>query len=232
MRRKNAGCVKNLIYTKFTQCKFGAKKCKLRLNQALEFTTPCTLACKCGIYHLCPWFPPNLHFFARIQLFVQVEQFVRFFGNKVKYTLAKRKEVCMNGLQSKMAFANYLEFLEVYRGVAKIFSEVIIQFSKCPCYFCKWQLRSLDHRDVLRFVSRIFRNVQYMFQKTNNMTYTRFLCLWPECIQNKKKATVLDSSKKKCQMIKLVLYQSSINSWTAFEVLESRRCFIWQYWEN
>ena len=124
VRRKNAGCVKNLIYTKFTQCKFGAKKCKLRLNQALEFTTPCTLACKCGIYHLCPWFPPNLHFFARIQLFVQVEQFVRFFGNKVKYTLAKRKEVCMNGLQSKMAFANYLEFLEVYRGVAKIFSEV------------------------------------------------------------------------------------------------------------
>ena len=26
-------CTKNLIYTKFTQCKFGAKKCKLRLNK-------------------------------------------------------------------------------------------------------------------------------------------------------------------------------------------------------
>ena len=27
-----AHCTKNLIYTKFTQCKFRAKKCKLRLN--------------------------------------------------------------------------------------------------------------------------------------------------------------------------------------------------------
>ena len=26
-------CTKNLIYTKFTQCKYGTKKCKLRLNQ-------------------------------------------------------------------------------------------------------------------------------------------------------------------------------------------------------
>ena len=26
-------CTKNWIYTKFTQCKFGAKKCKLRVNK-------------------------------------------------------------------------------------------------------------------------------------------------------------------------------------------------------
>ena len=30
---------------------------------ALKFTTPCKLASKCGIYHLCFWFPPSLHFF-------------------------------------------------------------------------------------------------------------------------------------------------------------------------
>ena len=57
-------------------------------------------------------------------------------------------------------------------------------------------LRSLDHRGVLGFVSRIFRNVSYMFQKTKNITYPSILCLWPECIQNKKKVTVLDSSKR------------------------------------
>ena len=42
-------------------------------------------------------------------------------------------------------------------------------------------------------------------------------------MQNKKKATVLDSSKKKCEMIKLFLYQASKKIWTAFEVLESWR---------
>ena len=31
---------------------------------ALKFTTPSKLASKCGIYHLCFWFPPSLHFFA------------------------------------------------------------------------------------------------------------------------------------------------------------------------
>ena len=31
---------------------------------ALKFTTPRKLASKCGIYHLCFWFPPSLHFFA------------------------------------------------------------------------------------------------------------------------------------------------------------------------
>ena len=31
---------------------------------ALKFTTPCKLATKCGIYRLCFWFPPRLHFFA------------------------------------------------------------------------------------------------------------------------------------------------------------------------
>ena len=31
---------------------------------ALEFTTPCKLACKCGIYPLCLSFPPSFHFFA------------------------------------------------------------------------------------------------------------------------------------------------------------------------
>ena len=112
MRRKNAGCVKNLIYTKFTY-KFRAKKSKLRLNQVLEFTTLCKLACKCGIYHLCTWFPPNLDFFAGIQLFVQVEQFVRFFGNAVKCTLAKWEEVCMNGLQSTIGVYGFRELFRV-----------------------------------------------------------------------------------------------------------------------
>ena len=64
---------KNVIYIKFTQCQFGAKKWKLGLNErtkmvntsfAFKFTTPCKLASKCGIYHLCSWFPPSLHFFA------------------------------------------------------------------------------------------------------------------------------------------------------------------------
>ena len=45
---------------------------------ALKFTTPCKLASKCGIYHLCFWFPPTLHFFAPskfalIQVFVHVK---------------------------------------------------------------------------------------------------------------------------------------------------------------
>ena len=31
---------------------------------AFKFTTPCKLASKCGIYHLCFWFTPSLHFFA------------------------------------------------------------------------------------------------------------------------------------------------------------------------
>ena len=31
---------------------------------ALKFTTPCKLASKCGIYHLCFSFTPSLHFFA------------------------------------------------------------------------------------------------------------------------------------------------------------------------
>ena len=31
---------------------------------ALKFTTPCKLASKCGIYHLCFWFTPSLHSFA------------------------------------------------------------------------------------------------------------------------------------------------------------------------
>ena len=55
---RSAHCTKNLIYTKFTQCKYGAKKCKLRLMYdnnafALEFATPCKLECKCGIYPPC-----------------------------------------------------------------------------------------------------------------------------------------------------------------------------------
>ena len=54
---RSANCTKNLIYTKFTQCKYGAKKCKLLLMYdnnvfALEFATPCKLECKCGIYPL------------------------------------------------------------------------------------------------------------------------------------------------------------------------------------
>ena len=115
MRRKNAGCVKKLIYTKFTQCKFGAKKWKLRLNQALEFTTPCKLACKCGIYHLCPWFPPNLQFFLPwIQFSCRWSSFyTTFFGNAGKYTLAKREEVYMNGLQSTIGM--YHGFCELFR---------------------------------------------------------------------------------------------------------------------
>ena len=31
---------------------------------ALKFTTPCKLSSKYGVYHLCFWFPPCLHFFA------------------------------------------------------------------------------------------------------------------------------------------------------------------------
>ena len=66
-------CTKNFIYTKFTKCKFCAKKCKLRLKKrtkmvntafALKFTTPCKLSSKCGIYHLCFWSPPCLLLFA------------------------------------------------------------------------------------------------------------------------------------------------------------------------
>ena len=30
---ENFDCTKNWIYTKFAQCKFGAKKCKLMLNE-------------------------------------------------------------------------------------------------------------------------------------------------------------------------------------------------------
>ena len=48
----------------------------------------------------------------------------------------------------------------------------------------------------LQITITIFRNVQYMLRNRNNITYTRFLCLWPDCIQNKKKATVLDSWTK------------------------------------
>ena len=72
-------CTENLIYRKFTQSKFSAKRCKL-LNQEqrwyslpmlgwyflpiYEFTSPCKLVRRCGVYHLCLRFPPTLNFFA------------------------------------------------------------------------------------------------------------------------------------------------------------------------
>ena len=43
-----------------TTVKSGAKMVNTTI--ALEFTTPCKLGCKCGIYNFCLWFPPSLHF--------------------------------------------------------------------------------------------------------------------------------------------------------------------------
>ena len=55
-----------------------------------------------------------------------------------------------------------------------------------------------------------------MFQKTKNITYTPIFCLWPECIQDKKKVTVLDSSKK-VKRQNFFLYQAStVNIWGLF----------------
>ena len=44
---------------------------------------------------------------------MQVEQFVRFFGNAVKYTLAKWEAVCMNGLQSTIGVYGFRELFRV-----------------------------------------------------------------------------------------------------------------------
>ena len=58
---------------KFTQCKYGAKKCKLRSKSkakmvntafAWQFTWGCKFEGQCGIYHLCLMFNLSLHVFA------------------------------------------------------------------------------------------------------------------------------------------------------------------------
>ena len=58
---------------KFTRCKYGAKKCKLRSKSkakmvntafACQFTWGCKFEGQCGIYHLCLMFNLSLHFFA------------------------------------------------------------------------------------------------------------------------------------------------------------------------
>ena len=58
---------------KFTRCKYGAKKCKVRSKSkakivntafACQFTWGCKFEGKCGIYHLCHLFNLSLHFFA------------------------------------------------------------------------------------------------------------------------------------------------------------------------
>ena len=69
---------------------------------------------------------------------MQVEQFVRFFGNAVKYTLAKWEEVCMNGLQSTIGVYGFRELfrvLGIYRGVAKIFPGGTHNFPNAPARF-------------------------------------------------------------------------------------------------
>ena len=69
----------------------------------------------------------------------------------------------MNELESTMGMYGFRDLFRVlwsYGGVAKIFSEVRTTF-QMPLLF----LQVADHRDVLRFASRIFRNVQHMFQK-------------------------------------------------------------------
>ena len=66
---------KHLIWTKFTLYRFGAKKMHTTVKSrakivntafALEFTPPCKLPCKCGIYHLCFSFPTSFDFLHHI----------------------------------------------------------------------------------------------------------------------------------------------------------------------
>lgn len=63
----------NLIHTKFSQCKYGTNKKSILYRKIKgkdgkylicpRIYNPCKLWCKLGIYHLCLWFPPSLHFF-------------------------------------------------------------------------------------------------------------------------------------------------------------------------
>ena len=52
----------DLVQKKLTKVKEKAKM--INTTFALKFTTPCKLASKCGVYHICFRFPPSLHFFA------------------------------------------------------------------------------------------------------------------------------------------------------------------------
>ena len=54
---------------------------------ALEFTTPCKLVCKCGIYHLCISFPPRFLDSTLVEVFaydkdVETKVFFFFFTAK------------------------------------------------------------------------------------------------------------------------------------------------------
>ena len=109
--------------------------------QALEFTTPYKLACKCRIYHLWPSFSTNLHSFCTIfapnPIFRPGGAVV--FGNTLKYTLAKREEVCMNGLQSTIGM--YHGFRELFRilwssqGRRQVFFRGALNFPNAPVIF-------------------------------------------------------------------------------------------------
>ena len=69
---------------------------------------------------------------------MRVEQFVRFFGNAVKYTLAKRKEVCMNGLQSEIGMYGFRELFRVpwsLQGRSQDFFRGTHNFPNAPAIF-------------------------------------------------------------------------------------------------
>ena len=143
-------------------CVIALLRCVIALRKCVDFPLICTFL------HL---FCPKSNFSCRwsSSLWECCKAYIGKTGIGMRERIAEHDM----GIWLSRTIQSSLEFT----GAQPRFFQRYAQFSKCPCYFCKWQLRSLDHRDVLRFVSRIFRNVQYMFQKTNNITYTRVLCL-------------------------------------------------------
>ena len=70
--------------------------------------------------------------------FVQVEQFIRSFGNAVKYTLAKREEVCMDGLQSTIGIYSFRDLFRVLwslHGRSQDFFRGTHNFPNAPAIF-------------------------------------------------------------------------------------------------
>ena len=51
------------IWCKKVQTKVKSKAKMVNTAFTYKFTTPCKPVCKCGIYHLCLWFPPRWHYF-------------------------------------------------------------------------------------------------------------------------------------------------------------------------
>ena len=77
---------------------------------ALKFTTPCKLASKCGIYHLCFWFTPSLHsfFILHLSVFFLLSVCARGFGYLLCWPRGRRIGLVCTRRFSFHEFYNFL----------------------------------------------------------------------------------------------------------------------------